>query len=189
MSTQGLRPALEGQLDAEADADAAGLAGALVGRLHRAGSAAGDHREAGVRPARGRPPRRSRRPGRPAGCGRSRSRRSPGPSSASAPKPSMNSAWIRSTRHGSVCTQSVGPRESSSRWSVVVPSTWFRRITTGPLHFGLAARPRVGHLRLPATARAHAHTRAAARAGRTPPACGPASGHRARSSRRARRGR
>ena len=31
-----------------------------------------------------------------------------GPSSASAPKPSTNSLWIRSTRHGSVCTQSVG---------------------------------------------------------------------------------
>src|SRR6188472_2987428 len=58
-----------------------------------------------------------------------------GPSSASAPNPSMNSAWMRSTRHGSVCTQSVGPRESSSRRSVVVPSTWLRRITTGPLYF------------------------------------------------------
>ena len=43
-------------------------------------------------------------------------------SSASMPKPSTNSAWIRSTRHGSVCTQSLGPRESSSRWSVVVGS-------------------------------------------------------------------
>ena len=53
--------------------------------------------------------------------------------SASAPKPSTNSAWIRSTRHGSVCTQSLGPRESSSRWSVVLP--WSRRSprsTTGP---------------------------------------------------------
>src|SRR3954452_4793451 len=58
-----------------------------------------------------------------------------GPSSASAPKPSMNSAWMRITRHGSVCTQSLGPRESSNRWSVVVPSTWLRRITTGPLYF------------------------------------------------------
>ena len=38
-----------------------------------------------------------------------------GPSSASRPKPSTNSAWIRSTRHGSVCTQSDGPRLSSSR--------------------------------------------------------------------------
>jgi len=42
-----------------------------------------------------------------------------GPSSASAPKPSTNSDWMRSTRHGSVCTQSLGPRESSNRWSVV----------------------------------------------------------------------
>ena len=32
-----------------------------------------------------------------------------GPSSASVPKPSTNSDWIRSTRHGSVCTQSVVP--------------------------------------------------------------------------------
>src|SRR5512133_2115557 len=31
----------------------------------------------------------------------------------------MNSDWIRSTRHGSVWTQSVAPRLSSSRWSVV----------------------------------------------------------------------
>ena len=43
-------------------------------------------------------------------------------SSASMPKPSTNSAWIRSTRHGSVCTQSLCPRESSSRWSVVLDS-------------------------------------------------------------------
>ena len=60
-----------------------------------------------------------------------------GPSSASAPKPSTNSAWMRSTRHGSACTQSVGPRESSSRWSVVLPSTWSRRWMTGPLDFDL----------------------------------------------------
>ena len=38
-----------------------------------------------------------------------------GPSSASRPNPSTNSAWIRITRHGSVCTQSEGPRRSSSR--------------------------------------------------------------------------
>ena len=38
-----------------------------------------------------------------------------GPSSASRPNPSTNSAWMRSTRHGSVCTQSAGPRRSSSR--------------------------------------------------------------------------
>ena len=55
---------------------------------------------------------------------------------ASAPKPSTNSAWIRSTRHGSVCTQSVGPRESSSRWSVVLVLTdWVPRSTTGPRCF------------------------------------------------------
>ena len=42
-----------------------------------------------------------------------------GPSSASAPKPSTNSDWMRITRQGSVCTQSDGPAVSSSRWSVV----------------------------------------------------------------------
>ena len=57
-------------------------------------------------------------------------------SSASMPKPSTNSAWIRSTRHGSVCTQSLGPRESSSRWSVVVSSWLYSpRSTTGPRCF------------------------------------------------------
>ncbi len=60
-----------------------------------------------------------------------------GPSSARAPKPSTNSAWIRITRHGSVCTQSDGPRESSSRASVVEPSTWLRRWMIGPLFFDL----------------------------------------------------
>ena len=55
-----------------------------------------------------------------------------GPSSASAPKPSTNSAWMRRTRQGSVCTHSLGPRESSSRWSVVDACIWLRRITTGP---------------------------------------------------------
>ena len=74
------------------------------------GPAAGDHREAGLdQPAAElAPPGRSRV--RRRGCGPSRRPRSPGPSSASAPKPSTNSAWIRSTRHGSVCTQSLGPR-------------------------------------------------------------------------------
>src|SRR6478609_2831462 len=62
------------------------------------------------------------------------------PSSASSPKPSTNSAWIRSTRHGSACTQSDGPRESSSRWSVVVKSTWSRRCRTGPLRLSLTMR-------------------------------------------------
>ena len=55
-----------------------------------------------------------------------------GPSSASAPKPSTNSDWMRSTRQGSECTQSVGPRLSSSRWSVVVPGTSLPRSVTGP---------------------------------------------------------
>ena len=36
------------------------------------------------------------------------------------------------TRHGSVCTQSAEPRLSSSRWSVVEPGTFERRMTTGP---------------------------------------------------------
>ncbi len=36
-------------------------------------------------------------------------------SSASAPKPSTNSDWMRITRHGSVCTHSESPSESSSR--------------------------------------------------------------------------
>ena len=56
--------------------------------------------------------------------------------SASEPNPSTNSAWMRSTRHGSVCTQSLGPRESSNRWSVVVDSLRrSRRSTTGPRCF------------------------------------------------------
>ena len=54
------------------------------------------------------------------------------PSSASSPKPSTNSAWIRSTRHGSVCTQSLGPRRSSSRWSVVVFGIARPRSMAGP---------------------------------------------------------
>ena len=45
-----------------------------------------------------------------------------GPISARSLKPSTNSAWIFSTRHGSVCTQSASPVLSSSRWSVVEPS-------------------------------------------------------------------
>src|SRR5699024_10802925 len=52
--------------------------------------------------------------------------------SANALNPSTNSDWIRNTRHGSVCTQSVGPRESSSRWSVVSSLALFLRNTTGP---------------------------------------------------------
>src|SRR5512145_3431126 len=55
-----------------------------------------------------------------------------GPSSARAPKPSTNSDWIRMTRHGSVCTQSLGPRESRSRWSVVLRWNALRRIVVRP---------------------------------------------------------
>src|SRR6201989_761634 len=54
------------------------------------------------------------------------------PSSASRPNPSTNSAWMRMTRHGSVCTQSAGPRRSSRRWSVVVCGIWLPRSVTGP---------------------------------------------------------
>src|SRR5215472_13871385 len=54
------------------------------------------------------------------------------PSSASSPKPSTNSAWMRITRQGSVCTQSEGPRLSSSRWSVVVAGICLSRSVTGP---------------------------------------------------------
>ena len=53
--------------------------------------------------------------------------------SASAPKPSTNSAWIRMTRHGSVWTQSASKFESSSRWSVVVRGTCLPRSVTAPL--------------------------------------------------------
>jgi len=63
-------------------------------------------------------------------------------SSASMPKPSTNSAWIRSTRHGSVCTQSLCPRESSRRWSVVLDSMrCWRRSTTGPRRFSRGCSP------------------------------------------------
>jgi hypothetical protein len=55
-----------------------------------------------------------------------------GPSSASVPKPSTNSAWIRRTRHGSVWTQSLEPLPDSSRWSVVVGCRSERRRMTGP---------------------------------------------------------
>ena len=123
---------LERQLDAEADRDAAGLQRALVGGLHDAGPATGDHRVAGLGQ---RGAERRRRPRR-TGC-RTLVRAEPktviaGPSSASVPNPSTNSDWIRSTRHGSACTQSVPPRDSSSRWSVVVDCTWSWRRMTGP---------------------------------------------------------
>src|SRR3954452_20638378 len=48
------------------------------------------------------------------------------------PKPSTNSDWMRRTRQGSVCTQSEGPRLSSSRWSVVLCRTCRPRRRTGP---------------------------------------------------------
>src|SRR5215831_1748828 len=54
------------------------------------------------------------------------------PSPASRPNPSTNSAWIRSTRQGSVCTQSLGPRRSSRRWSVVVLGIARPRSMAGP---------------------------------------------------------
>lgn len=38
-----------------------------------------------------------------------------GPTSASDPKPSTNSAWMRITRHGSSWTQFEGPRDSRRR--------------------------------------------------------------------------
>ena len=66
------------------------------------------------------------------------------PSSASIPKPSTNSDWMRSTRHGSVWTQSLGPRESSSRSSVVVAAPGPRRRVTGPRWRSLTSRARSG---------------------------------------------
>src|SRR5277367_4790824 len=39
---------------------------------------------------------------------------------------------MRSTRQGSVCTQSLGPRQSSSRWSVVVLGMCLPRSVAGP---------------------------------------------------------
>ena len=55
-----------------------------------------------------------------------------GPSSASAPKPSTNSAWMRRTRQGSMWSQSVPP-SLESRWlAVVVLGTMGPRMMTGP---------------------------------------------------------
>ena len=49
------------------------------------------------------------------------------------PKPSTNSDWMRSTRHGSVCTQSVGPRRVEQPLVGGASSaTWPRRSVTGP---------------------------------------------------------
>src|SRR4051794_22246727 len=55
-----------------------------------------------------------------------------GPISARSLKPSTNSAWIFSPRHGSVCTQSPVPRLSRRRWSLVLPSGRFS-VGLGPL--------------------------------------------------------
>src|SRR5699024_7325926 len=50
---------------------------------------------------------------------------------------------MRSTRHGSVCTQSVGPRDSRSRWSVVVARRWDLRCPyVRPLSFNWRPLPR-----------------------------------------------
>ena len=55
-----------------------------------------------------------------------------GPSSASAPNPSTNSAWIRRTRQGSMCSQSV-LSSGASRWLAVVEcGTIGPRMITGP---------------------------------------------------------
>ena len=93
--------------------------GALVGGLHGARAAAGDHGEARLDQALP-----SRTPasysGESAGVRAEPNTLIAGGSSASVPKPSMNSDWMRRTRQGSVWTQSEGPLESSSRWSVVL---------------------------------------------------------------------
>ena len=56
-----------------------------------------------------------------------------GPSSASAPKPSMNSAWILITRQGSLWSQSAPLPPDSRRVSVVWVGIWSPRRSTGPL--------------------------------------------------------
>src|SRR5665647_2275037 len=61
--------------------------------------------------------------------------------SASAPKPSTNSLWIRITRHGSPCTQSGSLPLASRRWSLVVRGTWPPRSRTGPLRYPLPCGP------------------------------------------------
>ena len=82
------------------------------------------------------------------------------PSSASRPKPSTNSAWMRIIRHGSVCTQSDGPRRSSSRWSVVVAGICLSRNVTGPWRRTLRALlPLIVLSKVSITASALAETR------------------------------
>ena len=181
-STQCVEPGLEGQLDPEPHADAAGLAGALVGRLHRARAAAGDHGEAGLDQraadllALG--VRRVVRPGPRGAEHRDRRARA---------RPGRRSP--RRTRPGSAapatdrCAPSrVGPRESSSRWSVVAPSTWSRRMhRPGPWTCVCCTAGLVIDRR-PASRAAAARSARSARPARAPPACGPASGRPARSS-------
>ncbi len=107
------------------------LGGALVGGLHDAGAAAGDGRVAGL----GQPAPSSTAAayiGWSVGVRAEPNTLTAGPTSARVPKPSTNSDWMRMTRHGSECTQSVSPRLSSSRWSVVVDCTWSCRRITGP---------------------------------------------------------
>lgn len=53
-------------------------------------------------------------------------------SSASRPKPSTNSAWMRMTRHGSAWSHSTDPWLSRSRWSVVVWGMALPRSVAGP---------------------------------------------------------
>ena len=111
---------LERQLDAEPDRDAAGLAGALVGRLHRAGAAAGDHREAGLGQRRARAPR----PWRTSASSRRGAGRAEHADRRAAARPARRSP--RRTRTGCAapatgrCAPSRWARgSSSSRWSVV----------------------------------------------------------------------
>ena len=80
--------------------------------------------------------------GRP--CAPSRTPRSPGRARRAPRTPRRTPPGSAALATGSVWTQSLGPRESSSRWSVVPPSTWSRRWITGPLNFD---SPRRGHLR------------------------------------------
>ena len=55
-----------------------------------------------------------------------------GPTSASAPKPSTNSAWMRRTRQGSMCSQSVDSSGASRLPVVVSEGIIGPRMITGP---------------------------------------------------------
>ena len=77
----------------------------------------------------------ARRPGRkPTGMPRASNRRRnwSATTSASAPKPSTNSLWMRNTRQGSVCSHELSSRASSRRWSVVMEGTCEPRNCAGP---------------------------------------------------------